>query len=974
MYKSLINNFTHNEIQGEISPTFKKGKIISIKLNPRDKTLIKHNNSEYNILITKLNKNSVNMVFTIKFSKYMAFMSDILDGKLFLRNFINSKIYYNLNPNVSFETTHQDINKNGIYSYTSTTTTNTNRISADSLYNLETSTNQGIRSSKIECKMTSTTESIVNGVSTICTKNRKLETYEINEFFILDDADEEFFKTTKKINCKNHESSFKKMLKKNNSINEEISKKLSKEKRNEKRNPFPHEILISNISHFPIFVKLSSGAEQEKSIIIETDDFYIFDRKKLSIYRLNICYTEHTLGPVYNVKTGCAYDFDNSGNLTSPSGEHLLSILNVYNPKFAKEDSYGILVDENDLSAKKPIDNNVVIANKSHGSVNINIQSLSFAEHEASIQIEPLIYVKFPRIGNSFKMTIIKSNGKNAMHDVENGRCYEIVGDNQNLIDVNGEKEVKRNFTKNFLEKPKNNLLKNVDKQTGIKLLENNKRINLDIWGNKWQKFRSLVISNPCKEKLKDFNNLLFRFITIKNNSKNVFHVRIITRNIGSQEFEEIEPNGIYKWKRTDGEFLTEIVDSDLNSKRYYLKSDCEYQIDSNGKVLIGNTNKEISNVFEYLQDTDTLIVFDKQEKKYVSKKINYKNFDKKSSKIHIYEPEEEKLEYFNNIKPNYTPGERFTDPEFPPDRTSFEAVDKNGEKRPKHFAHAKKGLSKSQIDQLTFKNPKDVFDGKYYLYKDDISIEDVKQGQIGNCYLISVLASLSQRPDLIYKVFKSRTVNPDGFYELYYYENSKKKVMFIDDNIVMFNSKYLSEFQFAKPNGEELWVMLLEKAYAKYEGGYSNIIGGKMYQELTWLTGALCRQIKTDNLNAWNELFNGIQQNFIITTSSNRGTGNHNNKTANGIANGHAYSIIGANEFLSGDGDIRLLRMRNPWGHTEWKGDFSDNSSKWTQELKDYFEYDKYMGDDGIFFIPFEDYKKEFSSFVICCIDAGKK
>ena len=30
-----------------------------------------------------------------------------------------------------------------------------------------------------------------------------------------------------------------------------------------------------------------------------------------------------------------------------------------------------------------------------------------------------------------------------------------------------------------------------------------------------------------------------------------------------------------------------------------------------------------------------------------------------------------------------------------------------------------------------------------------------------------------------------------------------------------------------------------------------------------------------------------------------------------------------------------RLLRLRNPWGNVEWKGDWSDNSSKWTARMK---------------------------------------
>ena len=46
---------------------------------------------------------------------------------------------------------------------------------------------------------------------------------------------------------------------------------------------------------------------------------------------------------------------------------------------------------------------------------------------------------------------------------------------------------------------------------------------------------------------------------------------------------------------------------------------------------------------------------------------------------------------------------------------------------------------------------------------------------------------------------------------------------------------------------------------------------------------------------------------------------------------------------------------MRNPWGHTEWDGEWSDKSSKWTPKLRKRLNY--YEEDDGEFFIKYEDY-----------------
>ena len=43
------------------------------------------------------------------------------------------------------------------------------------------------------------------------------------------------------------------------------------------------------------------------------------------------------------------------------------------------------------------------------------------------------------------------------------------------------------------------------------------------------------------------------------------------------------------------------------------------------------------------------------------------------------------------------------------------------------------------------------------------------------------------------------------------------------------------------------------------------------------------------------------------------------------------------------------MVHMRNPWGHELWKGDWSDESPLWTDELKAEVEDD--WNDDGYTF-----------------------
>ena len=82
------------------------------------------------------------------------------------------------------------------------------------------------------------------------------------------------------------------------------------------------------------------------------------------------------------------------------------------------------------------------------------------------------------------------------------------------------------------------------------------------------------------------------------------------------------------------------------------------------------------------------------------------------------------------------------------------------------------------------------------------------------------------------------------------------------------------------------------------------------------------------------------------------------------GLVPGHAYSLIEAKEYKN----VKLVKIRNPWGQFEWDGDWSDKSSKWTDEMKNAFNpiLDE---DDGTFWMSFEDFVKHFDSLDVCRI-----
>ncbi len=57
---------------------------------------------------------------------------------------------------------------------------------------------------------------------------------------------------------------------------------------------------------------------------------------------------------------------------------------------------------------------------------------------------------------------------------------------------------------------------------------------------------------------------------------------------------------------------------------------------------------------------------------------------------------------------------------------------------------------------------------------------------------------------------------------------------------------------------------------------------------------------------------------------------------------------------------ELRLLKIRNPWGFAEWNGDWSDNSPLWNEELRSYFDVES-TRDDGMFDMTLNDFNSYF-------------
>jgi hypothetical protein len=158
--------------------------------------------------------------------------------------------------------------------------------------------------------------------------------------------------------------------------------------------------------------------------------------------------------------------------------------------------------------------------------------------------------------------------------------------------------------------------------------------------------------------------------------------------------------------------------------------------------------------------------------------------------------------------------------------------------------------------------------------------------------------------------------------------------------------------------DSNETWLPLLEKAFAKAHGDYSAIEGGFVGEGIEDLTGGVTSEVfATDILDKdkfWNEELMNVNKTFLFGCGQMGGIYGQRK----GIQEKHAYSIMEAREI---DGQ-RLLKLRNPWGRTEWTGRWSDGSEEWTPEWMQKLKHK--FGDDGVFWISYKDLLRNYQHF----------
>ena len=295
----------------------------------------------------------------------------------------------------------------------------------------------------------------------------------------------------------------------------------------------------------------------------------------------------------------------------------------------------------------------------------------------------------------------------------------------------------------------------------------------------------------------------------------------------------------------------------------------------------------------------------------------------------------------------------KYTDQDFPPSQISLIKNPQTSEKTKPW----KKFVWRRATDFLT--------EGPIKVFLGGITPDDIRQGALGDVYFLCALTMLAEKPSRIEQLFITKESNQYGAYAVELCVHGEKQVVVIDDYFPCTGAT--GGPCFSKSNGSELWVMVLEKAWAKIYGSYERIERGSSNGALRDLTCAPTVTCRFEE-GTWEKILEGIQEDFIICASAGSNKSSQQILEGIGLIGSLSYAVIAAQEVSTSQGPVRLVKLRNPWTNAEWQGDWSDQSDKWTPALKKALNFTEEA--DGTFWMSFEDFKDYFSTVTICRIN----
>eukprot|EP00796_Vickermania_ingenoplastis_P008752 gene8752-6156_t len=251
--------------------------------------------------------------------------------------------------------------------------------------------------------------------------------------------------------------------------------------------------------------------------------------------------------------------------------------------------------------------------------------------------------------------------------------------------------------------------------------------------------------------------------------------------------------------------------------------------------------------------------------------------------------------------------------------------------------------------------------------------------GDLG--YLVPFIAALSRHPILLQRLIVTTEHPINGPYTFVFFDpNSNPVYVDIDDRVpctAQLNPKFIISTR-------RLWYpLLLEKAYAKFVGGYAQMDNCTPHETLRDLTGRPVTHIPFDRklaaaancgdyntLDFWRGIAEDMNRGDIIICMSRAGEG------LDGIHPQCSYALFAVVETVEGTSDPSdvVLKLHNAYrGYPpEYSGPLGHDDLNWNEDLRRVCKYE--TSRDDILYIPLPTFLRNFSSMQRCHINCGDR
>jgi len=163
--------------------------------------------------------------------------------------------------------------------------------------------------------------------------------------------------------------------------------------------------------------------------------------------------------------------------------------------------------------------------------------------------------------------------------------------------------------------------------------------------------------------------------------------------------------------------------------------------------------------------------------------------------------------------------------------------------------------------------------------------------------------------------MFITKEINEAGIYAVNFWIGGEKKVVVVDDYFPYDDAT--DHFAFSRPaEGNEIWVLIIEKAWAKVYGSYSRIEIGDCGEAMGPLTGCPTATVEFKTYknkdNLWKLLTWADKQGFPMCCAANtaeeEGDVDAEALKESGLVDAHAYTLIGCKEITCDNGKKERL------------------------------------------------------------------